>query len=511
MNQQYLNSLKNPTCPHCKLGTLELPSNGQEWHVECDECNLILLTYDPMKHQKAFHSDPHKYKMFAGGYGSAKTTTACAEIIKHVLATPRGTTLIGAATNPQLEQTAEKQFFEMFPEPLIKFRSLQKKYIDTIHGHRVLFRPLDQEGKARSLNLSAFWIEEASEVAYEYFVQLQTRLRSKATDHHLGLLSTNPDLNWIRTEILLKSDKIYNAEENYHQVPEDINPLIVTHIAPTELNTHLPPTYYEDTARGKPEWWTRRYLRGSFSHAEGQVYPMFNEHIIEPFQIPQNWERMQASDFGLRDPTVALWGAIDPETATLYIYDEHYEAEKPIHYHAEKMNERLDTIPFGRLRFLVGDPKGKSKSEKDMKSVFNYYEEYGIYFEPAINKIEDGIMKVFNYFSLNKVKIFSSCVNLVREGINYKYPNPSLTSDKNLTEIPIDKDNHAMDSLKYLIAELPDNPLDLLNKSYGYGNSTYKSNNDHLPHALQEEHSDESQEWQNYYSFIPFFIMILTN
>jgi phage terminase large subunit len=48
--------------------------------------------------------------------------------------------------------------------------------------------------KARSLNLTYWWIEEASEVGYDYFVQLQTRLRNHATEHHRGILSTNPDL-----------------------------------------------------------------------------------------------------------------------------------------------------------------------------------------------------------------------------------------------------------------------------------------------------------------------------
>jgi hypothetical protein len=240
------------------------------------------------------------------------------------------------------------------------------------------------------------------------------------------------------------------------------------------------------------------------------VYPTLQEHIVEPFPvvegktdkhgIPLHWEKAQASDFGLRDPTVALWGAIDPETGTIYIYDEHYEAEKPVSYHAGQMNKRLIKIPSGRLRFLVGDPKGTSKSEKDMRSIFDHYAEYGVYFSPATNKIIDGIMKVYNYFALGKLKIFSTCTNTVREGLAYKYPERSLDDKTNVSEKPVDKDNHAMDSLKYFVAELPDDPENLINRSYGLTYMNEKKEQAHLPHALQDEDDPYSQgDWYNGY------------
>ncbi len=133
-------------CTSCGIGKFEEPANGQEWHLECDFCRAIYLVYEPMPHQLDFHKDEHKFKMFAGGYGSAKTTTGAAETIKHVLQTPNGMTLIGAATLPQLEQTAQLEFFRMFPEQLITHYNKQKNYIDTFNGHRVMFRPLDDPG-----------------------------------------------------------------------------------------------------------------------------------------------------------------------------------------------------------------------------------------------------------------------------------------------------------------------------------------------------------------------------
>ena len=104
-------------------------------------------------------------------------------------------------------------------------------------------------------------------------------------------------MNWIKTEFLLKADKIYNSEIEYSR--KDINKDFSVHIAPTHLNVHLPSDYYESTANGKPEWWIMRYLHGSFENKEGLVYPQFDKHVVEPFEIPEHWERWQGSDFGL--------------------------------------------------------------------------------------------------------------------------------------------------------------------------------------------------------------------
>lgn len=57
----------NQTCEVCEQGTYQLPESDQEWHLVCDECGSIYFCYTPMPHQAAFHKDPHKYKLFAGG------------------------------------------------------------------------------------------------------------------------------------------------------------------------------------------------------------------------------------------------------------------------------------------------------------------------------------------------------------------------------------------------------------------------------------------------------------
>ena len=169
----------------------------------------------------------------------------------------------------------------MLPLAFIRRQDKKDNVIELINGYEIMFRSFDDEQKLRSLNLCHVFIEEANGVAFSIFTQLQTRLRHHATDKHKIILASNPDLNWIRTEILMKSERIYGTKEKYPQNYSEINPNISTHIAKTEMNTHLPEGYIESIKVGKAEFWVRRYLEGSFNFAEGQVYPQFSDSVVD--------------------------------------------------------------------------------------------------------------------------------------------------------------------------------------------------------------------------------------
>lgn len=235
---------------------------------------------------------------------------------------------------------------------------------------------------------------------------------------------------------------------------------------------------------------------------EKAIYQDFGDHVVQPFKIPDHWERFGGADFGIRDFTVLLMGAVDPDKGILYIYDEYYKNALTVPKHAEAMKELLADVPYGRLRTLVADPSGKRRNIADMRSLFDHYGEYGVYFKDGNNRIEAGIAKVQAYFTLGRLKIFSSCVNTIREGLAYKYKPMELDSDKNISEEPLDKDNHAMDSLRYLVNELPDNPDNLKAQSFKPSNYYGKTEEDgSLPFALREDNKQTSDisDWYKFY------------
>jgi hypothetical protein len=61
---------------------------------------------------------------------------------------------------------------------------------------------------------------------------------------------------------------------------------------------------------GSPQM-VRAWLYGDWNVVEGAFFPEFGEkHIIPPFQIPSNWTRFRAIDWGSASPYAVLWCAV---------------------------------------------------------------------------------------------------------------------------------------------------------------------------------------------------------
>ena len=226
-------------CPKCGQPTKRATAfNGDlsEYWYQCTRCSTYINTYVPQPHQAAVHRDDHKHIGNFGGYGTGKTTTSREEIYKHIFLTPNANILVTAQIAAQYEQTLKREIEADLPRDFVKNFNTQKQYMDLINGARVLYRPLDDPDKLRSLNLTMFVILEASETNPESFTQLKTRLRNLAaaqikkdkkgntiytkSDNGMmvptiefnwlkGIIESNPGTGWIRSQLLYVSAAVY--------------------------------------------------------------------------------------------------------------------------------------------------------------------------------------------------------------------------------------------------------------------------------------------------------------
>lgn len=470
-------------CPHCKYSRLEecISFSGKvcEFFVYCPNCNAFICTYQPMPHQSAFHLDEHEFKLYAGGFGSAKTYTCGMEFLCTVLQIPNSAGLIGAATWGQASDTCLKFITDNLPAALVAKPNQDKVnwYLDLINGSRISAKAFDKEGKIRSANLSIIWIEEASEVEFSIVAYLKARLRNKnaffkGKNRLKMLLSSNPDVGWLNTEWLMKSSQIFyhgDVKDRYTVRPEDADPSTVTHISATSANVYLPPDYEEKLSRNREKWWINRYLKGSFKYTEGLVYPNFTEYFCEPFEIPAHWRRITGTDFGRRDPTAHVVAALDPVKKIIYIYHEVEESldDKPLDYIVNKIKD-ADDFPAYLLAYPhQADPRGRNRDQVSGQSWYDAYRERGIIFQAAQdcegNSIAPTIQKIFNYASKGRLKIFNTCRKIYTELSLYKYPERNVGDDKNQGELPLDKNNHLPDAIRYMMSpfpQFPQNPED---------------------------------------------------
>ena len=498
-------------CPRCGAPTeqcISISGDVSQFWRECTQCNVYINTYIPQEHQNIFHRDPHKYKGNFGGYGSGKTTTTREEFYKHFAITPNGTGLIGANISAQYEQTIKRDIEADMPASLVKDISVKNSYIEFVNGYRLMFRPFDDPGKLRSLNLDFLAIVEGSEVDDQIFIIGKTRVRNTAAtsqkrddkgrplfgyteqgvaipiidgDWRTIITESNPDAGWIKTNVLLPSSFIQiNGEsvDKYEVDPEIADPAISSHITTTACNQFLPPTYIQDTSKGRPQWWINRYLLGSFTYAEGLVYPaaLYNDrtktsHVVPTTPIPKHWKRIHANDYGLSDKTGLLWGAIDEERGKLVIYREWYENNRNIAEIAAAVKEGNKDVPDGGwIRPHIIDPKSGVKRDYNKKSLIDHFLEYGINYTPGQVNVDARVFKLNTMFEQDYIEIMDCCVNLIAELKEYKFPSDD-SAESGRKDKPEDKNNHLINPLEWMAMELPTNPAEAI---YGiYSNKGY--------------------------------------
>ena len=196
---------------------------------------------------------------------------------------------------------------------------------------------------------------------------------------------------------------------------------------------------------------SRKY--GRFSSIDcGLIYTEFNPeiHIIEPFNIPKDWQDNLSIDPGFSNPLSCHWYAKDYD-GNIYVIAEHYEENKTIEYHADKIksiskNLNWKTTYNGMIESLI-DSAANQRTLSSIKSVTDLFYENGILANPNVNKdVLTGISKVKTYLkNINnetKLYIFSNCTNLIREIKSYRW--------KSINE-PTKHDDHCLDELRYYI------------------------------------------------------------
>ena len=83
---------------------------------------------------------------------------------------------------------------------------------------------------------------------------------------------------------------------------------------------------YEANLLSLPENQRRQLLDGDWAVADGAAFSEFKQsvHVVDPFDIPENWTRFRSADYGYSSYSAVHWYAIDPAYETLIVYRELY-------------------------------------------------------------------------------------------------------------------------------------------------------------------------------------------
>lgn len=300
---------------------------------------------------------------------------------------------------------------------------------------KIGFKSIDQgREKFQGASLDFVWFdEEPPEDIYE-----ECRMRVLDRKGEIwGTMTPLKGLTWVYDEIYLNK---HNSNEVWHEEMEWADNPYLDKNEVAELSSSLT----EDSIN------SRRF--GKFNVECGLVYPEFQEsiHVIEPFDVPFDWQDTFSIDPGLNNPLSCHFYATDYD-GNVYVVGEWYERGRDIDYHTKKIFELAKRLNWhydsaGRLRGII-DSASTQRTLQSMKSVAELFYDNGILLNTKVNKdVFTGISRVKEYLKNNKLFIFRTCPNMIREIKSYWWKDGDSVRKV---------DDHAMDDLRYYIMSKP--------------------------------------------------------
>jgi hypothetical protein len=199
--------------------------------------------------------------------------------------------------------------------------------------------------------------------------------------------------------------------------------------------------------------WKIQYL-GKFSKHSGAIYPQFDikKHVyMSDRQVPRDSEIYLGLDYGVNDPYVCLWVAVD-NTNTFWIYREHYVRDMEPSWHEEEIRRKNGRDPV-KGAFMDPSAKGIMMDLRKSGFPFNGLRDPFKLSEPKSSRILNGIRRIQAKLADDPILrrptlyVHKSCANTINEFQMYAWK----SKDGADQDIAGQEDNHAMDALRYVI------------------------------------------------------------
>jgi len=228
-------------------------------------------------------------------------------------------------------------------------------------------------------------------------------------------------------------------------------------------NPHVNPEYAADL-RALPEQMRAAFLDGNWDVFAGMMYPEISreQHVVEPFPLPESWRRYVGIDWGYTNPFAAVFGCEDPD-GRVYCYRVLSAAGVG---EAEQARRILAAqAPGERIATYWADDAIFASRGGDVLSVADTYRANGVYVVPAHKSSRViGWQRVRSYLAempaclehrsaglevCPRLHIFSTAGEVYRTLAELPR---AVTGDPE--DAASDGDDHIPDALRYLLLNL---------------------------------------------------------
>lgn len=422
---------------------------------------MALLLPNPHKKQAEFLADNHRYKVLNWGRRSGKSVGVWEKVVFEGMLR-QGTYYIIAPTYKQAKAIYWRDICKRYKgdfmtfneqELSITFDHLVGIEIETTAGTivvnhdpdlpptRIELKGADNPDSLRGTGICGAVLDEYAFIADGKYLY-DSIIRPALSDKN----------GW--AVFISTPNGVYNHFYDLCQVAQQDDDLYYFSHATALDNTYFSEREFEETRKeyekeGKLDQFNQEWL-AEFTNPTQLVYGEFDRdiHVLPNREfddmMPEKGTNDLSIDFGMTDPTAAGFVKIDYE-GNWWIYDEIYQTDlhldQLVYVLRDKMGEDRFTriIGDGAAKFEIESLKARrfriAKSKKGADSIFN-----GIKEVKALLAIRQDTGKP-------KLYIRASCKNTIREFESYSWIRDAYGE---ITNVPEDKNNHAMDWVRYL-------------------------------------------------------------
>lgn len=388
--------------------------------------------------------------VISGPAGTGKSR-ACLEKIHHLASTcPGSRYLIVRKTRASLTESALQTFEQwvlgsdhpmLLGGPQRRFRQ-NYRYPN---GSEITIGGLDRPSRIMSTEYDVVFVQEAIELDEDGWEALTTRLRNNVLPFQQLIADTNPSFptHWLKQRCDQGATKMLDSRH------ED-NPRLWDH--DTEKWTPEGVEYIGklDRLTGARK---QRLRFGKWVQAEGVIHENYDPaiHLIDRFDMPEDWPRFRVVDFGFTNPFVCQWWALDDD-GRMYRYREIYMTQRTVKVHSVNIAELSKNENFS---ITVCD-----HDAEDMATL----RENGIETIPARKAVSVGLQRVSERLKIaddDRPRIFflrDSVAEVDQLLVDDKKPwvteqefEGYVWSKKATKEEPVKLNDHGMDALRYAV------------------------------------------------------------
>jgi len=347
----------------------------------------------------------------AGGTSASKTISILLILIDYAQCHDNELISIVSESFPHLRRGSLRDFMNIMEGHgyFEESRWSKTDFVYTFHtGSRIEFFSADQPGKVRGPRRDVLFINEANNISYETYTQLEVRTKK------IIWLDWNPTQEfWFYTEVKGK---------------DNVDFIILTY----KDNEALDPNIIQaiEARQGNKNWWLV-YGLGQLGEVEGKIFKDWQ--IIDDIPHEARLERY-GMDFGYsNDPTAIV---------AIYRYNGGFILDE-ITYQKGLSNKQIADILLNQPKALVIADSAEPKSIDEIRM-------YGVNILPS-SKGQGSVLQGIQYVQDQRISITKRSINGIKEYRNYMW---KTDKDGKIVNEPEPGWDHFNDALRYGLTDL---------------------------------------------------------